>query len=276
MERDVLLNRLRGYAALFATLLDCQEALRLTQSAYRRLPQYAALPDVPPVALRKNTFSIIAIIILFFATVLVIVGGSMLGLFNITMRAYFTPGGDAFRQITLNPLSLVFFTLISSRSAAFSYAVAEAGPADLYFFEAAARMGPPVTIITLALPLVVPILVRIGWSFHIRNQNRKLMQQHQAKHGINEIFIKQNKKNDEANADIVRENATLQAREQAIKEEIAHIQSKIDEMLAGWYPPKYQTMDALLFFISAFENFEADTMSEAVKLYKDELERRMA
>lgn len=83
----------------------------------------------------------------------------------------------------------------------------------------------------------------------------------------------QNAQIDEENAKIEAENAVIIKQAEALANEMEQIQALANQRLT-WYPRNYCYSHAVRYFISAVENFRADTIKEAVNLYVEELRHR--
>lgn len=68
-------------------------------------------------------------------------------------------------------------------------------------------------------------------------------------------------------------NAQIEKEVELINAEMQEIQQIADERLF-WYPRSYCYSDAVMFLISAIQDFRADSLKEAVNLYAEELKHR--
>lgn len=68
-------------------------------------------------------------------------------------------------------------------------------------------------------------------------------------------------------------NAQIEKEAELINAEMQEIRRVADERLT-WYPRNYCYSEAVMFFISAIQNFRADSLKEAVNLYVEELQHR--
>lgn len=86
-----------------------------------------------------------------------------------------------------------------------------------------------------------------------------------------EATAEKNKRIEEENAKIEAENALILQEAEVVEEEMAQVRALADQQLKGWYPPKYCYSHAVNYFISAVENYQADTIGAAVNLYIEEM-----
>lgn len=69
------------------------------------------------------------------------------------------------------------------------------------------------------------------------------------------------------NAQIRKHNSVVQVDYDKTVQQLSVLKRDLRTFGEGWYPPKYYSLDAVNFFIDALTNFEANSLSEAVKLY---------
>ena len=86
-----------------------------------------------------------------------------------------------------------------------------------------------------------------------------------------EATAEKNRQIDEENARIEAENALILQQAEVVEQEMAQVRALADQRLKGWYPPKYCYSHAVNYFISAVENYQADTIGAAVNLYIEEM-----
>lgn len=86
-----------------------------------------------------------------------------------------------------------------------------------------------------------------------------------------EKTAEKNKIIEEENAKIEEENALILQEAKVVEDEMEQVRALADQKLSGWYPPKYCYSHAVNYFISAVENYQADTIGAAVNLYVEEM-----
>lgn len=79
----------------------------------------------------------------------------------------------------------------------------------------------------------------------------------------------QNKKIEAKNMVIQQRNAELQEQYDLTVQKIKQQRAKLNQLISGWYPGDYCSLEAVNFFIGAISNFKADSMKEAVILFDD-------
>ena len=85
-----------------------------------------------------------------------------------------------------------------------------------------------------------------------------------------------NKSRAQENERIAQHNEEVNQMYQQTIREIATLQASMKKNYGSWYPKDYFCLDAVKFFISAVENFRADSIKEAINLYESsEHQRRM-
>lgn len=85
-----------------------------------------------------------------------------------------------------------------------------------------------------------------------------------------------NQKIDEYNTEVDENNAHLQMQYSQTVQQLERLKKELFNKTSTWYPREYYTQDAVNFFVSAVENYRADTVKEVVNLYeKSEHYRRM-
>lgn len=85
----------------------------------------------------------------------------------------------------------------------------------------------------------------------------------------NEEIAKENVRIEEDNAKIVEHNNYIQSEYDKTVEQLEYLKSQLLNENASWFPKDYYSLEAVLFFISAIENFKADSIKEAVLLLDD-------
>lgn len=83
-----------------------------------------------------------------------------------------------------------------------------------------------------------------------------------------------NQRIDAKNQEIMTYNETIQAREQAVLDDLHRVQMAYRERLGHWYPEKYCSVDAAEFFRDMVKNYRADNLKEAINLYETTLHQR--
>ncbi len=73
------------------------------------------------------------------------------------------------------------------------------------------------------------------------------------------------------NAQIEAHNQATMAAEQAVIDQIQQVRSQYEQEISPWYPSDYCYLEAANFFLSALQNYRADTLKEVVNLYEDTL-----
>ena len=79
----------------------------------------------------------------------------------------------------------------------------------------------------------------------------------------------QNKKIEAKNNEIRLRNAQLQEQYDVTVQRIKQQRQKLNQLITGWYPKDYCSLEAVNFFIGAISNYKADHMKEAVIMFDD-------
>lgn len=85
-------------------------------------------------------------------------------------------------------------------------------------------------------------------------------------------FLRKKKKEQMAN-ELELQKIESKVKINEIRNEMAPVQEMYNMVSGDWYPQDYSNLDACTFFISALKNYRANTVTEMVNLYEDELHK---
>lgn len=115
----------------------------------------------------------------------------------------------------------------------------------------------------LKVLMILFVLLSVAIVFvYIKAKNNKIEKQ-------NIAIEQQNAMIDEANTQTAEYNAEVQRQYDETVEQLEIMKNELYTESGSWYPKDYYFLEAASFFLSAVENFKADSIKEAVLLFDD-------